>query len=217
MSNLPLIFGLVMAVIYLPFSAQGVSWHRTVIKTLPLLSFVHVAFWGGGGVFLVSGLFLSALGDFALSREERGAFLYGLSAFALAHLAYILHFTELSDVPIWEAFVQAPVAAIGLVALMASSEVWLVPFTDTMRLPVRLYVLVIGAMGLAALSLPFGLAVLGAALFILSDLILALQLFRMPHTHPHHKLAGYAIWFLYIAGQGLLLLGGLGVVAPPIS
>ncbi|WP_371168370.1 lysoplasmalogenase [Aliiroseovarius sp. 2305UL8-7] len=209
MSQLVFVSGLVVAMAYFPRTSAPASWPRSIIKTIPLLLFAVAAYLGGAGVFLVAGLFLSALGDFGLSRDGDGPFLYGLSAFALAHVLYILHFLTLSEAPFYEAFVSTPIAAIALVALMVSTELWLAPFTGALRWPVRIYVIIIGAMGLTALALPLGWSLLGAMLFIISDVILAIELFRMSETNRHRKLAGYAIWSFYIAGQALILWGGL--------
>lgn len=205
----PAYLGLAIALIYLPFTNGGVSWRRSIHKTLPLLLFALAAYLTGAPAFLAAGLFLSALGDFGLSRDGDSAFLYGLSAFALAHVLYILHFLSLAHAPLWEVFSVAPIPAIALIALLVSTELWLAPHTGALGLPVRIYVLVIGAMGLSALLVPVGLSTLGAALFVLSDLILAVELFRMKDDHPQKPLAGYLVWVFYIAGQGLILFGGV--------
>ncbi|SEW29075.1 Uncharacterized membrane protein YhhN [Aliiroseovarius sediminilitoris] len=209
MSNLPILLGLCFSLAYFPLTSSAPSWPRSAIKTIPLLAFALAAYLADMGPYLVAGLFLSALGDLGLSRDGNGPFLYGLSAFALAHLAYILHFLGVSGAPLWDAFWTAPVVAIALVALMVSTEVWLASHTGHLQWPVRIYVVIIGAMGLAALTLPFGWTVVGAGLFIVSDVILAINLFRMSDTHHHRLKAGYAVWAFYIAGQALILWGGL--------
>lgn len=209
MSNLPILLGLCFSLAYFPLTSSAPSWPRSAIKTIPLLAFALAAYLADMGPYLVAGLFLSALGDLGLSRDGNGPFLYGLSAFALAHLAYILHFLGVSGAPLWDAFWTAPVVAIVLVALMVSTEVWLASHTGHLQWPVRIYVVIIGAMGLAALTLPFGWTVVGAGSFIVSDVILAINLFRMSDTHHHRLKAGYAVWAFYIAGQALILWGGL--------
>ncbi|MCK8464176.1 lysoplasmalogenase [Aliiroseovarius sp. S1339] len=209
MTQLAMILGVLVALAYFPRTEAAPSWPRSIIKTIPLLLFSLSAYLEGVGAFLVAGLFLSALGDFGLSRDGDAPFLYGLAAFALAHLVYILHFMSVSNAPLWDAFSSAPVAAIILVALMVSTELWLATHTGHLQWPVRIYVVIIGAMGLAALTLPFGWMVIGAALFIVSDVILAINLFRMSDTHHHRMKAGYAVWTLYVAGQVLILWGGM--------
>ncbi|MDE9451316.1 lysoplasmalogenase [Aliiroseovarius sp. Z3] len=209
MIYLPILLGLSFAAAYFPLTSSKPTWTRSAIKTIPLLAFALAAYLAGLGPFLVAGLFLSALGDFGLSRDGDAPFLYGLSAFALAHLAYILHLLGISDAHVWDAFSSAPIAAIILVGLMMSTELWLATHTGHLQWPVRIYVVIIGVMGLSALTLPFGWTVVGAGLFILSDVILAINLFRMSDTHHHRLKAGYAIWALYVAGQVLILWGGL--------
>ena len=67
------------------------------------------------------------------------------------------------------------------------------PRTGWMRTPVRGYVGLIGLMGLTALLLPAhpgqGLLRLGAGLFVLSDLMLALQLFVPGDLRTKRRLA----------------------------
>lgn len=209
MTFAPAYLGLAIALAYLPFTDDATSWRRSIHKTLPLMLFSLVAFASGAPAFLVAGLFLSALGDFGLSRDGDSAFLYGLSAFALAHVLYILHFLALAHTPLWDVFSAAPIPALALVALVVSTELWLIPHAGALGWPVRAYVGVIGVMGLSVLLVPFGASTIGAALFILSDLILAVELFRMGDGHPRKKLASYLVWGLYVSGQALILTGGI--------
>jgi len=193
------------ATLYLPLTPAEPSPRRSVIKTIPLLGFAIAATLWSAPPLLIAALILSAAGDLALSRPGRAAFLYGLSAFALAHLLYILIFQAAGTGPLWEAFSHAPLAAAALILLALSTELWLTPHTGGLAWPVRIYIALITAMGLAALGLP-GLAVMGAALFIASDTLLALHLFRLTPASPARKPTGYAVWTLYIAGQFLILL-----------
>ena len=200
--------GLAAAAAYLPLAGKPPGVTRSVLKTLPLTAFAMAAFVTGGSPFLVAAFALSALGDLALSRDGRAAFLYGLSAFGLAHLLFVLTFLGVSGLPVWEAFVTAPLLAAALILLALSTEVWLAPHTGALRWPVRAYVVLITAMGLACLTLPDGLAMarLGVLLFIASDLILSVRLFRLPDTHAAALPASRTLWGLYIAGQALILI-----------
>ncbi len=196
---------LLAVTLYLPLTPADPSIRRSAIKTIPLLGFATAAALWSAPPLLIAALTLSSLGDLALSRPGRAAFLYGLSAFAMAHLLYVLTFQAAGTDPLWEAFSHAPLAAAVLMLLALSTELWLTPYTGGLAWPVRAYVALITAMGLAALGLS-GLAVLGAALFITSDILLALQLFRLTPVQPAYKPAGYAVWTLYIAGQFLILM-----------
>ena len=87
--------GLVVSVLYLGVIHAPQSLFRSAAKTLPLLAFTLASYLSGAPAFLTAALFLSALGDLALSRTGRAAFLYGLCSFALAHLVFIILFQSL--------------------------------------------------------------------------------------------------------------------------
>lgn len=206
--------GLAIAVTYLPMTDRPSSILRSVWKTAPVAALALSAWISGGPAMLVAALFLSALGDLALSRDGEAAFLYGLSSFALSHLVYILHMLALSGLMPWEGFAQIPLAAIVLVAITVSTELWLIPHTGAMKWPVRAYVLIILTMGLSALTLPWAAwpAIIGAGLFTLSDLILSVELFRLGPDHRLTPVASKLVWITYIGAQAGLFwgLGGLG-------
>ncbi|WP_294621750.1 lysoplasmalogenase [uncultured Roseovarius sp.] len=176
---------------------------RSVIKTLPLAVMAGLAFFAAAPLVLVAGFALSALGDLALSRRGEAAFLTGLVGFAAAHIAFIWVFAGMAQgaLPL--------VPAVILLIYAASSELWLAPHTGTLRWPVRGYVALIAGMGLMALMLPvgYGIVTLGAVLFIASDTLLAVQMFRMAADHPLQRVVSVALWALYIAAQGLILWG----------
>lgn len=189
------------ALAYLPLTGGVSALWRSAIKTMPLSLFAVLALIHGGSSWLIFGLILSALGDLALSREGERYFLIGLVSFALAHLCYVFLFWAEVDVLFWPGVVL-------LTGLALSTEVWLAPYTGALRAPVRVYVLLISGMTVLALSLPetWRLASLGAVLFLLSDLTLAIQLFRMRPGTRAARSAGYLLWTLYICGQGAILL-----------
>lgn len=197
--------GLAVALAYLPFAAAPSGLARSLSKTLPLGLFATSAWLAGGPAFLVAALILSAVGDLSLSRDGRPALLYGLSAFALAHLFYVLLFLGQSSSPVWDAFASSPVAAVVMVALALSTEIWLAPHTGKLRWPVAIYVGLITAMMLAALTLGAPLVILGAGLFVLSDLILALAIFRGVSAQT----AAALVWVSYVAGQAMIVAGVL--------
>ena len=155
---------------------------------------------------VIGALFLSAIGDIALSRDGEKSFLVGLIGFALAHVFYIVHFWGLSGG--LGGALSVPIASGAIVLFALSTEKWLAPYTGEMRLPVRIYVLLISLMGLTALGLPgLPLAVLGAFAFLASDTILSLQLFRMEDSSKWQVPASVALWSLYVGGQFAILAG----------
>ncbi|MGR3710761.1 MAG: lysoplasmalogenase family protein, partial [Alterinioella nitratireducens] len=59
----------------------------------------------------------------------------------------------------------------------------------------------------------FRLALLGAAMFLASDVILSVQIFRLAPGTPAHRNAGRAVWPLYWGGQALIAYGVIGGLA----
>jgi uncharacterized membrane protein YhhN len=156
---------------------------------------------------IVLGLALGAAGDFALSRPGTTAFLAGMAAFAMGHLAYAAQFWTWGTPGIagWHW------AALGALALLvASTEVWLAPHTAALRWPVRAYGGVIGAMAATALLLApaagMGLTALGVGLFVASDVLLAVQIFVVKAFDARRILA-WLLWPAYWLGQALILAG----------
>ncbi len=201
--------GLIAALAFLPLARGGNTMPRTLIKTIPLCAFALAGIVASAPWLLVAGLALSAVGDFMLSRDGEPSFLIGLVAFAVAHLAYIANFSLAAGLWPWQALFIATIPALILLAIVVSTETWLAPHAGDMRWPIRGYALVIGLMGWSALLEPLGLGTLGAALFIASDLLLAIDLFRLKPDAPARKLTSYPLWALYIAGQFCLLLAGI--------
>ena len=185
-------------------------------STTLMAAILWLAVAQGQGLWPIAlGLTLGALGDWFLARRGQAAFLAGMAAFAAGHLAYaggmLARSAELGP----DGWTGAEGIAAGLLAvLLASTPVWLLPRTGALRAPVAGYVAMIGLMGLAAILLPAhpgqGGLRLGAALFILSDLMLALQLFVVKDAATRRRLA-LALWPAYWAGQVLIALGAVSL------
>ena len=188
------------------YSQRDPSAVRSLLKTASVALLAVAAAVNGGPVLLVLALAFSALGDLALSRDGERAFLTGLGSFALAHLLFILLLAGFAAG--WPPLL--PVLA--LVGFAASTELWLAPHTGAMRWPVRVYVLLIAGMGIAALALPatYALVLVGAGLFMASDSFLALQLFRMNPDSRWQDAVSRGLWALYYVAQVLILQGILG-------
>ena len=186
----------------LRFSWQGPSLTKTLVKTGAVAGLALAALIAGGSVWLVAALGLGALGDFFLSRDGERAFLAGLMAFALAHLAYIA-LMVLADVPL--AF---GVPAIGVGIFAGVMLVILFPRAGDLRWPVVGYVGIIAAMGVIAVSLPasFAIAMVAALLFMTSDMILGLERFVWSPANPIRRAAPYLIWTTYWLAQLLFLI-----------
>ncbi len=141
--------------------------------------------------WILLGLLLSAAGDAFLLSEARRAFLAGLSAFLLAHLAYAAAFAPITD-PVSPALAGIALATLAVLA-------WLWPRLGAMRVPVAVYALAIGIMLWLASGVDRPFVAAGALLFWLSDLLVAKR--RFGPTSPLDRAVG---WPLYFAGQYLL-------------
>lgn len=194
-------FGFGLAVVYLLiWCARPVSWPRSLIKTAATALLAAAAVPLGAPPLAAVALALGALGDLALSRAGERNFLLGMVAFAAGHLAFAwLFLRQGTGDPLL-------IPALAALLLAVSTEVWLVPRTGALKWPVRGYVLVITAMMLAALTLP-GRAlpvILGAAFFLFSDLLLAIEMFCLGRPAPWLT---RAVWLFYWGGQALVTLG----------
>ncbi len=177
-----------------------------VAKILASSSFLLVAWQAGArlsryGRVLLVGLGLSFLGDTFLIGDSRFYFLSGLSAFLLAHVAYIAAFAIKGINWRWAAMTAVPVTIIAAFVFG-----WLNPNTpDELKIPVLAYTVVIslmvisatGTLGLGASPLILG----GALMFFVSDLSVAAL--RIAGTDFPTYVWGLP---LYYGGQLLLAL-----------
>lgn len=137
-------------------------------------------------LFVLSALFFSWAGDVLLMFQQQNSifFLLGLSSFLIAHLFYIFFFHRIRKEQniksqLWTLLVVAAYYSV-LIALLS-------PWLGEMRLPVRVYGLVISFMLLLALHMFYisnktagRYMVAGAILFVISDSVLAINKFWKP-------------------------------------
>lgn len=156
-----------------------------------------------GRGWLLAALAGSLAGDVFLMLD--GFFIPGLVAFLLAHIAYILRLRQ--DAP-WLASRRA-LAVVAAVGLGVYAVLWTGGLPAALRLPVALYVCAIGLMAAQAFGraavrrdTPARLVAAGAACFMVSDALLAINRFVLP-------LPASALWVLgsYYAAQCLLVMG----------
>ena len=181
---------------------KRVRWLELVFKPITTLLFFAVIGWPETAFarWVTAGIALSVIGDVALLWDSNRAFLVGLAAFLLAHIAYVVAFLG--------AAVWSPHVAIVAVVVLASS-VMLVRATwkgaAGMHGATIAYAVVISAMVISAWATVGGpltmapYAAVGAVLFYISDSTLALNRFR--RRIPH--IAFFAI--------GIYWLGQLGI------
>ncbi len=183
---------------------------RIVFKLGASSSFVALAWVLGAlesryGQFVLTALVLGWLGDAALLGKHPNAFLGGLAAFLLSHLAFAAAFL-LGPVSLTVvALAVVAVAVVGFAVLR-----WLLPHVPPdFKLPVLAYVVVILAMCLTAAGHSAATGrwnvLTGAVLFAASDISVARDRFVAPG--PVNRLWG---WPTYFAAQLVLAWSVLG-------
>lgn len=206
-----LVAALLAALYGLRYCLAEPGWMRSAVKTASVLGLALAAWLAGGPGLLLAALLACALGDLLLSRDGTAPFIAGVAAFAVGHVAYVLLFLDhAGGRPETLSLIVAYTLASALVLLCGLMGWLLWQRAGAMRLPVLLYIPVILAMGLAALVVPrtgtLALVLPGALLFVLSDSLLALELFIMHPAHPLRRLARFAVWPSYWGAQLLLTL-----------
>lgn len=151
--------------------------------------------------WFVTALLCSAVGDFLLAVPGLPhAFVGGLGAFLLAHLAYLRIF-----VPLAGDFSAPRLIGVGVVIGVSGTllgRFW--PNLYDLALPVAVYILTLAVMACSALlaRLPTPLAALGALCFVASDALIGISRFLLPFADFQ-----LAVWWTYAAAQVLLVAG----------
>lgn len=161
--------------------------------------------------FLIAGaLLLSWGGDVLLQME--GLFIPGLISFLLAHLFYIIWLTNTGKEK--KGLIQQhPVIALAVIVYILIFLWLLFPYLNSFKIPVTVYSVTIGSMLLLALNtkqkLPEKTSTLlttGAILFVISDSVLAVNLFAYKHM-----LLSLTVMSTYAAAQFLIVRGALSL------
>ncbi|MYM54741.1 lysoplasmalogenase [Thalassovita mangrovi] len=206
-----LLIGAGLSALYLAwFCHRGPSLLKTLVKTGAVaVPAVGIGLAGAPG-WALAGLWACAAGDFLLSRPGENWLKAGIGAFAVGHILYVVAFAVQFG-PHFGGDALAWAVPLALIGLGLSTEFWLAPRTGGLKIPVRFYVVLIMTMGAMAAQLPIPRATIlaGALSFILSDLILSVELFVISGG-IFGRIAPFLIWFFYYAAQVLLFMGFLG-------
>jgi uncharacterized membrane protein YhhN len=204
------VFILILAVIFLIRAKMSNRKKRVyILKPLAtiLIIFLVVFSWankqnysGAYSKWILIALILSLAGDMALMLDK---FRVGLILFLIVQLIYTVTFSVFSGwhAPPWHVFLS-----IGF--LSAAIYIYLYPGLDSSKIAVLLYIVAISYTLNRAIATGFGqnfsrgqvwLIAVGAGLFYLSDLILAINRFRHPFNYHPISLAFYYSGQLMIA------------------
>jgi len=173
---------------------------------MPVLIMVLYKF-GGSAVFrphVFAALFFSWCGDLLLQAE--GYFIPGLVSFLVAHIFYIIYF--LRCIPGFKLRFRFVVPVFVYIAVFLFI---LFPYLGEMKWPVTFYSITIGIMLLLALHthgrIPLNISrkfIMGALLFVISDSVLAVNLFAVNLTA-----LSLVVMATYGAAQFLLVRGAM--------
>ncbi len=143
----------------------------------------------------IAGLILSWFGDVFLLFDW--GFIAGLGSFLFAHICYIFCLKKFS---VAKALWSLPLIIIYLFTFLT----FLFPHLGDMKIPVILYALCISGMLYFSLKTKQTLLIIGAVFFVISDSVLAVNLFVNPS-----KILGFAVMFTYVLAQTFLAFGFL--------
>lgn len=160
--------------------------------------------------WIIAGLIFSWAGDVLLLFQVKDAlfFLPGLSAFLIAHIFYIIFFYTIR---IKENIKSNLWLLLIVVVYYAALITLLSPYLGEMKLPVRVYGIVISLMFMLAMHMLFiknkkagRLMMAGAAIFVISDSVLALNKF-----YQAFEIAGIIIMLTYGIAQLFITEGAI--------
>jgi uncharacterized membrane protein YhhN len=203
-SKIIILIGLVAAVLFIYGLDADIYWLRMITKPIPVLCMaLLVALQPVKGRYqwlVITGLLFSAAGDVLLEASPN-TFIFGLIAFLLGHVAYIMAFTSDSRKPYWGRGALAYGYGVLIYAVL-----YFIGDLGDMTIPVLLYVLVICTMlwrASARLGVPeireesARTGFWGAVVFVFSDTVLALGRFGV----LAHPLLRYVVIIAYWMGQ----------------
>ena len=186
------------------------TWARAGVKTAFMAAFAGALVAAGAPAPLILAVIASAFGDFFLAFNKKSLLPFGILAFLIAQLLYVLIFGA-----VWFfSGDNAPLAPryIAMGAVIATAFgflIWMAPKLGWMALAVVPYALAITLMGVTAMWLPWTAwpAMLGALSFLASDFVLAAELFRLPPDSPARRFTAPVVWWTYVAAQILIIWG----------
>ena len=195
---------------FLPIAAFWVTSTLALVGAEKKIAWLHVAFKPATTLLLLAvvgypqttfarwiaaGIVLSAVGDVALLWDSNRAFIAGLAAFLLAHIAYVIAFL---GVAVWSPHVAVVAAIVTASSLLLLRATW--KGAAGMHAATIAYAVVISAMVVTAWATIGGpvamapAAAVGAVLFYISDSSLALNRFRAPI--PHIAMLAIGVYWL---------------------
>lgn len=186
------------------------------VKSAPvLLLAATVLSWNGGQsvVGVAGGLIFSAVGDICLVWPEQ-LFIHGMGAFAVAHLLYCLNFLSSryytypsSSWPRF--FYPIPFLVGGAFYIYIFPFLQKAPNSDLLVPGVGVYILLITLMGTLAIRTRHMSTLLGSLTFMVSDMTLAMEVFKVAAPMKH---GSTIVMVTYYLSQLLIAIGDVKAV-----
>ncbi len=204
-------FGALAAAAYgLMFLGRPPSLLSAAVKTAFMAAFAAAFALAGAEPLLLIALAAAAAGDWFLAFDKKQLVPLGILSFLIAQLAYLFVFLALAMLALDAAPLWPRYAALALIcATTLGFLVWMAPKLGWMALGVVPYSIAITAMACMAFWLPWAgwPAMLGAVSFLVSDFVLAVELFRLPADAPVRRITAPVVWWSYAAAQMLIVAG----------
>lgn len=205
----------IISALHLTAMIFNMEWLGTNTKPFLLLSLIYAVLSFAKSTttnkrwinILIVALGLSCAGDILLLLEKKLnnplLFYFGLGAFLLAHISYIVLYKNLG-----KQFKSIPLLLVYILYLLFFFYLLVPGMKTDLAIPVVLYGFVLCAMAWSAWRLvsvhkAYGMyVVFGAILFVISDSILAIRKFKMPVAQ-----GDFLIMLTYLAAQFLITWG----------
>lgn len=201
----------VLDLFFIYLREDGLRWiSKPLLMPLLMLVFYFASKKKTGALFylILAALFLSWCGDVLLQAKDQ--FIPGLLSFLLAHVCYIMYFKKAGKHQ-RGLLHKKPELVLPLLLYIIFLLVFLFPYLQQLKIPVVVYSVTIGVMLLVAIhtsqQLPKRAAcffIAGALLFVVSDSLLAVNLFVVQHW-----VLGLSVMATYGAAQYLIIKGAL--------
>ncbi|KAM6904839.1 lysoplasmalogenase [Xenentodon cancila] len=186
------------------------------VKAAPVLLLAAAVLSRSGGpsvLGVTGGLIFSAVGDCCLVWPE--LFVHGMGAFAVAHLFYSLSFLSRRYATYSSSSSLTRFVYLVLLLVGGGFYIYLYPFlrkapdSDLLTPAVGVYIVLIVIMGGLAVRTRHTATLLGSLTFMVSDVSLALQVFKVvpPMQHGH-----IVVMVTYYLAQVLIALGDMRAV-----
>ncbi|WP_422123269.1 lysoplasmalogenase [Planococcus sp. X10-3] len=202
---------LLTSILYIFFIPADPFWLKLIFKLIPMLLIFVYAYqrlprkklkihW-----LILTGLVFCSIGDATLHW-----FLVGLSAFLIGHLFYIAAFLTQWKYSLYRMLAILPLGIFGIVMGMRMMEALQDSGDTALILPVLFYIFAIILMAWSAVMTGNRWLIIGSLLFVVSDSVLAWNMFVSPVSFSH-----LAIMSTYYGAQFFIAHSVASFQAPP--